>query len=673
MEKNYKFNRQKNDYILTDLLPYEKGNHYTHRYFYEYLQTNKKILNKLLIEVSKEGKFFDSKWHSNPLKFKISKKGEGFREISLINPLGLVESIQFINLFENDIINVIQNKIDFSSRKPRRTNSLTYKKTNNKTVYYTDNPNTKQQLLISLESSGTYFKHSPFKSITQLRNSKRFTYSRDKFNLLLTLDIQNCFPSIYTHSFKWLISNKTYDSKSLKNANSLYSNIDAFLQNINGSITNGIIVGPEISRLLVEFLFVHLDEILIQLLAERNLHIHRDYIIYRFVDDFYICTNYKGAQTVIKEEISHLLNKFQLKINESKVTNFGKEDILNTWYFEVSPIISMIEKIFNNKLAISENRVDSVISNLEINEEFKKALLEVATTINVTSSDKRYKSKTKIKYIDLRNKVNSVIKNTSDSSLVCSYILSTILKKIEDREQQSFVINMEYNELITFILFIYAKNVSYTSTQKIIRTFSLLIDKEIPGIKEMLERNFERFEEDIFNKFPNDWIDLLLFFANYQINISHNLIEKITNKFINEENPLNLAALCLLAESEFINSIKIVKTVNTIIKNKLEIMNWKDLFQDELSWWIFIFLSYPKINKNLKKEINSKLKDVKLKLKDDPSDKAKKFVLDFLLTNKEHFIEWNFTKENYYKNYYFFTKDRTVFNPDIMDQISISR
>ncbi|OOR19242.1 DNA-binding protein, partial [Bacillus cereus] len=195
-----KFNRQKSDYLLTDLLPYEKGNHYTHRYFYEYLQREKKTLKKLFSKIKVEGSF-NSKWHSSPLKFTISKKGDGFREISLINPLGLLESLAFIHLFESDILNIIHNKKDFSTRKASRVNSLSYKKDKNQTVYYSDLVS-KNQLLIALESSGTYFKHYPFKNITELLNSNRFIYARDKFNLLLTIDIQHCFPSIYTHSYK---------------------------------------------------------------------------------------------------------------------------------------------------------------------------------------------------------------------------------------------------------------------------------------------------------------------------------------------------------------------------------------------------------------------------------------------------------------------------------------
>ena len=669
MTGNFKFNRQKIDYLLTDLLPYEKGNHYTHRYFYEYLLKEKKVLKKLFTKTKKEKKFFNAKWHSSPLKFKISKKKDNFREIALINPLGLVESLTFIHLFENDIINIIHNKNDFSARKANRINSLIYKKDKNQTVYYTDSTS-KNQLLLSLESSGTYFKHFPFKNITNLLNSKRFVYSRDNFNLLLSLDMQDCFPSIYTHSYKWLISNKTYDSKNLKDSNSVYSNIDAFLQNINGSKTNGIIVGPEISRLLAEFLFVHIDQQILEKLAVENINFGNDYNIYRFVDDYFICSKNEKIQSDIQDVISNILNKYHLKINESKVSKKGKGENINNWIIEVLPVIEWIENIIIKKPSNIENSMEDTLSQMKLPVDYIQMLLEVAASTNSPTGRKKNKN---IRYIDLRNRVLSAINASNESALVCSYILSTILNKVEKNKNEEILINMELNELVIFILSVYSIQVNYTSTQKIIRIFSFLIDKHHLDLRNIIERNLERFEDDIFTKFSNDWIDLLLFFANYEINISYKLIQKITDIFVEEENPVNLAALCILAESKLIKTNDIIKKVNKIIKSNIEKINWDDLFQDEQGWWIYIFLSYPKLNVTVKRKITGKINTVKSNLKSIPSDDAKKLVLDFLLTNDKHFIEWEFTQENYYNKYFFYTKDRTVFNPDVMDQISISR
>ncbi|OOR15438.1 RNA-directed DNA polymerase, partial [Bacillus cereus] len=425
---------------------------------------------------------------------------------------------------------------------------------------------------------------------------------------------------IYTHSYKWLITNKTYDSKGLKEAASVYNNIDTFLQNINGSKTNGIIVGPEICRLLAEFLFIHIDQQVIETLADRNLTFRTDYNIFRLVDDYFICSKDEGTQNIIKEVISNKLNEYQLKINGSKVAKFGKGEILNTWKIEVLSVIEMIERIFNSEVEKLNSNITSLLSSLELNEEYTQGLLEAAANFEITVPKKRYR---KVKYIDFRSRVLSTINVSNEKSLVCSYILSTILSKIEAKKNEELLINMRLNDFITCVFFVYSTNINYASTQKIIRILSLLIDKQQLDIKELIERSIERFEEDIFTKFSNDWIDLLLFFATYQINLPYKLIEKITDIFIKEESPVNLAALCIFAESEFVDSTKIVKSVNKIIKQKIEKINWKEFFQDEHGWWVYIFLSYPKLNKRLKKEMIDYINGVRSDLRSNNVDNAK--------------------------------------------------
>ncbi|SDM64260.1 RNA-directed DNA polymerase [Sediminibacillus halophilus] len=669
-EKSQRFNRQKIDYLLTDLLPYEKGNHYTHRFLYEYLLQNKKELSRIIKDIRLESEHFNSKWHSAPLKFKVRKRSGSFREISLINPLGLIQSLAFIELYEHDIINITHNKEDFSARKSRRTNSLTYKKNNKQTVYYTEN--TKKQLLITLESSGTYFKHYPFKTITQLLNDISFTYQRDKFKVLDVIDIQDCFPSIYTHSYKWLISNKIYDSKNLKASNSVYKNIDQYLQNINGSKTNGIIVGPEISRLLAEFLFVHLDQKLLNNLLEKGLAENTDYKIFRFVDDYYIFSDDRQTQLIIKKEVSNLINNFQLKINELKETSFERDETLNSWIYNLIPIMSDIMDIFKIEHDPQKDLLSIIIDEVKNKDVLSDSYLEVASSISTKYENKKYARK--IRYKDIRSKLNIAIKSSHENSLISSYILSTLLKKIEDKTELD--INIEVNELVSFVLLLYTKSVSYASTQKVVRILVKLLEvaeNNNYDIQEIIERNIERFENDIFNNHPSDWIDILLFISNYDLNISRSLIEKITELVVSDESPIKIASLCLMAESKFINSRNIVRRVNSLIKSKLESVNWNDFFQDDLSWWVFVFFSYPKINIKLKKEIKEKLSSINEELGNSPANRAKSLIIKFLLNENLHFIEWNFSKYSYYRSYFYYTKDRTVFNPDINDQINTSR
>lgn len=463
MKQRYRFNRQKLDYLLTDLLPYEKGNHYTHRYFYEYLSKENK-LKGLFRKTEKEGLDINGGWYSKPLHFTISKNKDSFRELSFINPLGLLESLLFINIFEKDILNIMHNKQDFSLRKPYRTNQLAYKKKNRQTVFYRDQ-STKNQLLLSLESSGSYFNHVPFKSITSFKNDRRFYHALDKYEFFLSIDIQNCFPSIYTHSYKWLILNKSYDSMNFKKSKSVYRYIDSYLQSINGAKTNGIVVGPEISRLLVEFMFVHLDQQIIETLAIENIQYNKDYKVYRFVDDYFIHSKNKKIQDAVYNTISEVLNDYQLKINDMKIIEQNKESVLSQWIIELLPVMQLLENIFEVEPTglinlIQEMIFDDAPPNKDIQLEIRKL-----------ASDLKVMNNKKIKYINLRSKTLKAVKESNESILIPSYLLTVILKQIEENSSNNKKFNMEINELVVYVCYLYSLNVNYSATQKVISVF----------------------------------------------------------------------------------------------------------------------------------------------------------------------------------------------------------
>lgn len=660
----HKFNRQSLDYLLTDLLPYEKGNHYTHRYFYEYINKNKRDFNRFKKNILKEDTYFSPSWHAMPHQFKISKKEE-FRVISLINPLGLIQSLLFIELFEKDIINITHSMEDFSVRKASRRNDLSYKKDRNQTVYYTDGDNSKKQLLITLESSGTYFYHSSYKSINKLRNSSKFEFLRDKYDKLLALDIQNCFPSIYSHSFKWLISNKVYDSKNLSKRKNIYSNIDQLLQNLNGSKTNGIIVGPELSRLLVDFLLIHIDSEIIYALEIEGLRKGVDYEVLRFVDDYYIFTNNNNVQSKVQSTILMMLDKYHMKLKDSKIKEFDRTDVLNEWFIDVRKIINELNETTINK-DNSEKKISELFEKDRNFSMYEPKINEMLKMLIPLSK--------KFNYSEYKNKTNIIINKSGEDALITSYLLSTLLKKVERSKSEENIWEGEVKEIVKFAFFLYSRKVTYSSTQKIVRLASLLLEKDREKISNLIEENIERFEGEIFNSYPSDWIDLLLFFSSYDLNLSLLVIKKIDRQIFFEENPINLAAYSLFLNQKKYKSISPNKKLNEIVLKNVSKINWTLFFQDKQAWWVLIFLSFPQLDKDLRNEIKHQLNVLKNSLSsNDVNNDIKKFIFNFLLNEESHFIEWNFTQENYYENFFFYTRDRTVFNPDILDQLSISR
>ena len=101
-----KLSRQVEDYIITDILPVEKGNFFSNRSFYQFFIDND--INNLQIDNDDfYTSLFNRGFHASPLKFK-TKNREGFREISILNPISMIESFYFISNYGNRIINSIQ-------------------------------------------------------------------------------------------------------------------------------------------------------------------------------------------------------------------------------------------------------------------------------------------------------------------------------------------------------------------------------------------------------------------------------------------------------------------------------------------------------------------------------------------------------------------------------------
>src|SRR3546814_6195653 len=63
------------------------------------------------------------------------------------------------------------------------------------------------------------------------------------------------------------------------------------MQRANYNETNGIVVGPEFSRVFAEIILQRVDQKVIANLAVNGLVFNRDYEIRRYVDDFFVFSN----------------------------------------------------------------------------------------------------------------------------------------------------------------------------------------------------------------------------------------------------------------------------------------------------------------------------------------------------------------------------------------------
>ena len=287
--------RNKLDYLLTDIMPVEVSELFSFSKFYEYLLSKQSTLDDIVSKMramkaeNSETPFAGGKWGNwatSPLKFNILKGTDSIRGLNLVQPLSAMNIYFFVECYQKELLDILSNNSCFSLRYHRKNSDLFYRRKSKKIVDYFEKTSQKVDRAI-LQQTGAYFKIYKFNSVSSFTNSRLWQQCNFKYHNFAKIDYKSCFDSIYTHAYKWCIEKDTVDSKEASNAN-LHIVIDRVLQNINGRSSNGLIVGPEFSRMIAEVLLQEIDVEVKQNLAAQGLNAGTDYRVFRYVDDIYI-------------------------------------------------------------------------------------------------------------------------------------------------------------------------------------------------------------------------------------------------------------------------------------------------------------------------------------------------------------------------------------------------
>lgn len=238
---------------------------------------------------------------------------------------------------------------------------------------------------IEIEEDGRQlFKKGPFNKSIRERISRS---SGKKF--MLTMDISNFYPSIYTHSLEWIFEGRRLSGKERNDRSYLGVALDKDLRLTQSGKTNGILVGPETSRIISEIIGVYLDTKIV----ETGI----DFSGTRYVDDYHLYFNsladLERAKTVIQSE----LNKLNLTTNESKTEVKNVPEIFeDSWVRDLTQfkfkgsdleVQKQLISVFSYAFKVYDEKAKSPIikfllsiivnKELELNEDSKVLLLEL--------------------------------------------------------------------------------------------------------------------------------------------------------------------------------------------------------------------------------------------------------------------------------------------------------
>lgn len=480
-----RINYTKERVVFSDTLPYETPIIFSNQHFYHFLVDNQIQLEdhkiawkaatkqqpsiidaiiKLLFDFDESvicsGYVDPVKLKTIPFTYKISHKEKDFRELNIIHPKGQLALVDFYNQYKY-LITYYANISPFSIRKPHKVAKFVFynDKTHKKNVALHEEHETIEIVDKNYENLKTFFAYKSYSNIYKFYESYEYHQCEKKYNKLLKLDIIRCFDSIYTHSLAWALLNRSLVKDEILKADKTFAGeFDKLMQAVNYGETNGIIIGPEFSRIFAELLLQQIDKNVFNVLSSKKLYHKIDYEIFRYVDDFFIFYKDENTKENIIESYRLQLKLFKMHLNDQKMQ-----------LYEI-PIVTGI--------TIAKHRISYLLSEymgFELEEEALEELDSFKIKYNLYASSNRMITQFKI-----------IIKETSiEYKDILNYTLASIdrkvlrllekYEKIQDKRPVRQKLIQTLLEILDFTFFIYANAPRVNSTIKLCMILSKII------------------------------------------------------------------------------------------------------------------------------------------------------------------------------------------------------
>lgn len=486
--------------VLSDTLPFETPVIFSNRHYYRFLTENKVEFagNKLLTKTDlkggmKEGfnQIIELLFSENlespndrtiPFSYRINHKEKSFRELALIHPINQIKMVQFYDEYK-DLILYYCSKSNFSIRRPASVAKFTFF---NDKLHQSLKGASDDFLELDgkeYENLKTYFTYKEYPNIYRFYEHHRFHRSEKKFKYLKSFDISKCFDSIYTHSIAWAVLGLDSVKENITPSNKTFAGkFDKLLQYSNYGETNGIVIGPEFSRIFAEIILQQIDFQIDNELRKRKLISGTDYEIFRYVDDYFLFCDDDRLKEEVLVMFNHALKPYKLGVNEQKTNDYQKPIIT-----EITIAKDKINKLFDKVPRIAIEELDSPNSGNDNGFVFNEFNLFFSSTSIKTITD--YKIIIKESGVDYRDVLNyslSILNRKIEQALTSFekfYREQGVFKGTESISQWELKKKLDIeNQLVTFIenfldfaFFIYSVSPRVNSTIKICHILSKII------------------------------------------------------------------------------------------------------------------------------------------------------------------------------------------------------
>ena len=375
--KKIKLSYSKERVLFSDVLPYECpiifSNRYLYRFFAKYLWVGEEQkVNSIKCNVLTQSKRLKEKdanafaalllgcykkdQKAGPLQhrlnalfypyhFNIAHKPNKKRTLSIIHPYNQWQIVDFYEQYKYSIL-YFCNQSKYSLRKPHKIAQYFYYRDRLHKKLLGHKSDKVELFFNEYENLKTYFSYEEYSNIYKFYEDYRYQRAEKKFKYLVKFDLQSCFDSIYTHTISWATSGGADKVKVLPGYQGSWVGdaFDNLMQSVNARETNGIVIGPEFSRIFAEIILQYIDRKVEQELLEEKLYQKSNYECYRYVDDYFLFYNEEKDKNLFMESLTKWLKEFKLQLSPSKTEEF--------------------ERPFITKVTIAKQRFDDLFNDI---------------------------------------------------------------------------------------------------------------------------------------------------------------------------------------------------------------------------------------------------------------------------------------------------------------------
>jgi hypothetical protein len=501
--------------LLTDVLPYELplwyDNYTMYKAFHEReaLYTTISGCDRQKLGVS-----------SIPLNYVVSRGAGKFRNLSIIHPITQLKICDFYHNF-SDLIEYYCSKSNQSLRHPVAKTTKFFGKL------------LSQELKdgVGVESinedritSSSYFRYSKFPFLYSFFESYDYHKLEKRFSHMMQADISKCFPSIYTHSIGWATKNKRLAKQ--KPHGSFEGNFDSLMQCTNYKETNGIIIGPEVSRIFAEIILQQIDLDLIDKLktqksfGDDGLVLGKDYDFRRYVDDYFIFYRDENVRDEILIQLQKCLFEYKLYLNEAKTT-YNKRPFATEISLAKNSLNETIKSLYQSRFKENGEIVSLQQPSWKSNKSISTLKMAIA------AYDVQYSSISNYLFSSLEKKMKSYL-----------YILSG-LEELQIEHLNWLLVDLDV------LFFVHAMDIRIRTTDKVARTVSEVLKSSVnwnPHYQKLIyQKVFDMVIQaiDVFNDSLRGIIGLetlnllgimTMLPSNYQLKLKPQLLKSYYNK-----------------------------------------------------------------------------------------------------------------------------------------------